>query len=511
MFLYHHLNTQIMKIQFENTLTLSKIKVFMMCDNMILSPTLNAINEASNQHITKLIKCDNTFKGKNNSIMHNMISHENIDIIMIIGCGEKNKITREHLKAAGATITSKLNNMKIECADVIIEDNILSTNVIDLQTAAAYIAEGMKLRNYKFNKYFVDKKKDHDLTLKTVNIIVDNDNKANEIFKRYDATINGVITARDLVSEPGNIIYPESFAKKCLELSKFGIKVKILEQSDIEKLGMGALLGVAQGSVNQPQVVIMEWMGDQSTQETLALIGKGVTFDTGGINLKSSHGIGDMKYDMAGAAVVVGVMQAIAEQKITKNIVGFLGLVENMPSGSAQRPGDVVRSMSGQTIEIDNTDAEGRLVLSDVMWYAQTEYNCKMIIDLATLTGAINVALGDEFAGLFSNNDTLADQLIHAGRDVNELLWRMPLSDHYDNRINSEIADVRNTSRLPGAGATTAAQFLQRFLRNKNLSWAHLDIAGVTWTTNGELTNGLKGATGFGVRLLEQFITKYYV
>jgi leucyl aminopeptidase len=395
---------------------------------------------------------------------------------------------------------------------VFIEGNILSESINDVQTAAAYVAEGIKLRNYKFVKHYFNKKKDHELTLKSVNIFSNHSEEASKVFDRYSATVDGVILTRDLITEPGNVIYPESFAEKCLEMQKFGLKVKVLTSKEMAALGMGALLGVAQGSVNDARLVVLEWWGDArgNSIPPLALVGKGVTFDTGGINLKSSSHIAEMKYGMGGAGVVAGVMQSLAQQKVQKNVVGLLGLVENMPSGSAQRPSDVVISMSGQTIEVDNTDAEGRLVLADVIWYSQTEYNCQTIIDLATLTGAISIALGDEYAGLFSNNEELQEQLIKSGKEVNELLWRMPLSEHYDSRINSEIADMRNTGRISGAGATTAAQFLQRFLKDTNRKWAHLDIAGVTWTTNGELTNGLKGATGFGVRLLENFIHTYY-
>jgi leucyl aminopeptidase len=404
-----------------------------------------------------------------------------------------------------------MNNLKTQECDVFVEG--LDESAIDPQKAAAYIAEGIKLRNYKFNKYFVDKQDDHKLFLKTVDLFVNQSEIAKKVFKNINITADGVIYTRDLVTEPANIIYPESFAKQCLELSDLGLKVRVLDEAEMQDLGMGSLLGVAQGSANVPRLVALEWWGDPQGKDVipLAIIGKGVTFDTGGINLKGSNHISDMKYDMAGAGVVAGLMKALAEAKSPQNIIGFLGLVENMPSGTAQRPSDVVKSMSGQTIEVDNTDAEGRLVLADVMWFAQKEYRCNTIIDLATLTGAVVVALGDEFAGLFSNNDDLSNDLIKAGNDVNELLWRLPLTNHYDGRINSEIADVRNTGRVAGcASAITAAQFLQRFLVDKNNRWAHLDIAGTTWSDNGELTNGLKGATGYGVRLLENYINNYY-
>jgi len=351
------------------------------------------------------------------------------------------------------------------------------------------------------------------LYLKTVELLLDQPEVASKKFETINTTADGVMYTRDLVTEPANVIYPESFAKKCLELSSLGLKVRVLDEKEMKSLGMGSLLGVAQGSANPPRLVVLEWWGNPKGHDIkpLAVVGKGVTFDTGGINLKSTKYISDMKYDMAGAAVVAGLMKSLAQSKTPQNVIGFLGLVENMPSGTAQRPSDVVTSMSGQTIEVDNTDAEGRLVLADVIWFAQKEYKCNTIIDLATLTGAVVVALGDQFAGLFSNSDELSDALIKAGNDVNELLWRLPLTDHYDGRINSEIADVRNTGRVAGcASSITAAHFIQRFLVDKNNRWAHLDIAGVAWSDNGDLTNGLKGATGYGVRLLENYINNYY-
>jgi len=488
------------------------VKVFIVCDDIKFSPLLEKLNAQTNQSISAFIAHDKIFKGKAGSISTAILQGNEGGIILIVGIGDANKISRKQLQSVGANIAGKLNKKKINEAEIFVEENLISENIQDVQTAAVYIAEGIKLRNYKFTKHFFDKKKDNELTLNSVKILVNNHHKAEKQFERYEITADGVSLTRDLISEPGNIIYPESFAKKCSELETFGLKVRILGQDEMAILGMGSLLAVAQGSASTPRLVAIEWWGDPKGREVapLAVIGKGVTFDSGGINLKSSSHIADMKYDMGGAGVVTGLMHAIAGQKLQKNVVGLLGLVENMPSGTAQRPGDVVTSMSGQTIEVDNTDSEGRMVLADVMWYAQKEYDCHTLIDLATLTGAVVVALGDEFAGLFSNNDELANDLIKSGKEVNELLWRMPLSEHYDGRINSDIADMRNTGRLSGAGATTAAQFLQRFLKDKNRRWAHLDIAGVTWTTNGELTNGLKGATGFGVRLLENFIHQYY-
>jgi leucyl aminopeptidase len=488
----------------------SRISVFLISSELNLSDSLKKIDSQHNSIITKFLEVDKNFKGKLATQSSIIITPDSNNIILI-GMGALDKLDRKNLNTIGATITNSMNKLKIDKCDIFVEN--LKLQSIDQHSAAAYIAEGIKLRNYKFNKYYVDKKDDHKLYFATADLFVHHPEVAANNFEKISITIDGVNYARDLVTEPGNVIYPESFADKCLELSSLGLKVRVIDVKEMQKLGMGSLLGVAQGSAKEPKLVVLEWWGNPKGENvaSLAILGKGVTFDTGGINLKGTKYISDMKYDMAGAAVVAGLMKALAESKTPKNVVGFLGLVENMPSGTAQRPGDVVVSMSGQTIEVDNTDAEGRLVLADVMWFAQKEYKCNTIIDLATLTGAVVMALGDEFAGLFSNSDELSNNLIASGKDVNELLWRLPLTQHYDSRINSDIADVRNTGRVPGcASSITAAHFIQRFLVDKNNHWAHLDIAGVAWSDNGDLTNGLKGATGYGVRLLEHYINNYY-
>ncbi len=488
----------------------SKINVFLVSSELKISGILYKIDSENNGIISKYLGSDRVFQRKNGSISSIILSSDGSHTILV-GVGDVTKISRKSLNNVGATITSKINKLKVEECHVFVDGFIVDH--IDQQTAAAYVAEGIKLRNYRFNKYYVDKKDDHQLYFNSVNLLINQPEIATKKFENISMTIDGVMYTRDLVTEPGNVIYPESFANKCSELSSLGLKVRVLDEKEMSALGMGSLLGVAQGSANAPKLVVLEWWGDPKGQDVvpLAVVGKGVTFDTGGINLKGSSHIADMKYDMAGAGVVAGLMKTLAEVKSPKNVIGFLGLVENMTSGTAQRPSDVVTSMSGQTVEVDNTDAEGRLVLADVMWFAQKEYKCSTIIDLATLTGAVVVALGDEFAGLFSNSDQLSNDLIKAGNEVNELLWRLPLTDHYDARINSEIADIRNTGRVAGcASAITAAHFLQRFLVEKNNHWAHLDIAGTAWSDNGELTNGLKGATGYGVRLLENYINNYY-
>jgi leucyl aminopeptidase len=476
----------------KNTKKLAKVNFILVSNDLQLTDDLVQYNH--------LINHDVNFKGNTGSIS-NPISYDNC-ILYFVGCGSiKDGLNRGQINSIGGSIVAFANRNKLSQIDIFLESKIAKIDSI-----ALYLAEGIKLRNYKYTELFVQKKNDNELYLKEVLLYLNEPEETGLDFLRFDQLIDGVNFTRDLISKPGNVLTPEIFANLCLDLEKIGIKVKILDEDAMKKLGMGSLLAVAQGSENKPKMVLLEWLGGTKDQEFLAIVGKGVTFDSGGINLKPSNNIADMKYDMSGAAVVAGIVKVVASQKLPLNIIGVLGLVENMPSGMAQRPGDVVTSMSGQTIEVENTDAEGRMVLADLLWYVQNYYNCHSIIDLATLTGAIVVALGDQFAGLFTNNDNLNKKLVEAGNEVNELLWRMPLSRHYDSRINSEIADMRNTGRLPGAGATTGAQFIQRFLKNPEISWAHLDIAGVVWTSNGELTQGLKGATGFGVRLLEEFI-----
>jgi leucyl aminopeptidase len=329
---------------------------------------------------------------------------------------------------------------------------------------------------------------------------------AKKAYGPMDKIADGVFFARDLVSEPGNVIYPETLAEQCKELTKLGVKVEIFDEKKMAKLGMNALLGVGQGSVRESRMVVMSWNGAAKSKQPVAFVGKGVTFDTGGISLKPGPGMEEMKWDMGGSGTVIGLMKALAGRKAKVNVVGLVGLVENMPDGKAQRPGDIVKSMSGQTIEILNTDAEGRLVLADVLWYCQDKYKPQFIVDLATLTGAIIIGLGHEYAGMFANDDKLAEQLFAAGTATEEKVWRMPLHDNYDKKIKSDAADMKNIGGRD-AGSITAAQFLQRYV-NKT-PWAHLDIAGVAWSKEAKPTVP-KGATGFGVRLLDRFVADNY-
>ena len=367
-----------------------------------------------------------------------------------------------------------------------------------------HFLHGLKLKSYEFNIYKSKKKK----RIVSINVI-GNKNKINSQNQlRFKALEDGTFYTRDLVSEPGNVLHPDEYAKRLNSLRTTGLKVKIYDTKKLKKLGMNALLGVGQGSIRGSYLVTLEWSGTKKSFKPLAFVGKGVCFDTGGYSLKPAKFMEDMTYDMAGSATVVGLMKNLALRKAKINAVGVVGLVENMVSGNAQRPGDIVKSYSGQTIEILNTDAEGRLVLADALTFTEKKFKPQFIVDLATLTGAIIVSLGSEYAGLFSNNDKLSKQLLEAGDKVQEKLWRMPLHKNFDKLINSKNADMQNINYVGGAGSTTAAQFLQRFILNKT-PWAHLDIAGMAFSKYGGALNS-GGATGYGVRLLNKLVEDNY-
>ena len=364
---------------------------------------------------------------------------------------------------------------------------------------------GIELKSYEFNKYKTKKKN------LIINIDISARQKISIVKKnnRYKALIEGTNFARDLVSEPPNILTPREYVSRLLKLRKYGLKVTVYNESKLKKLKMFSLLGVGQGSVNESYLVTIEWYGNKKNKnKPLSFVGKGVCFDTGGISLKPAKFMEEMKYDMAGSAVVAGLLKTLAIRKSKINAVGVVGLVENMPGGNAQRPGDIVKSFSGKTIEVLNTDAEGRLVLADALSFTEKKFKPKNIIDLATLTGAIIISLGEEYAGLFSNNDDLSSKIFKAGEKVGEKVWRLPLHENYDKLMNSPVADVQNINYAGGAGSITAAQFLQRFILNKT-PWAHLDIAGMAFSKKAANLNP-SGATGFGVRLLNKFVEDNY-
>ena len=386
------------------------------------------------------------------------------------------------------------------------EDYYINTDSVNTkhENFIGYFLHGLKLKSYKFNKYKTKKQ----TKFISINVIGNKNKPTLQTQLKFKALEEGTFYARDLVSEPGNVLHPDEYAKRLISLKKDGLKINIYDKKKLKKLGMNALLGVGQGSVRGSYLVTMEWNGLKNSSKPLAFVGKGVCFDTGGYSLKPAKFMEDMTYDMAGSATVVGLMKNLALRKAKVNAVGVVGLVENMVSGEAQRPGDIVKSYSGKTIEILNTDAEGRLVLADALTFTEEKFKPKFIIDLATLTGAIIVSLGSEYAGLFSNDDQLSKEIYNAGEKVNEKVWRMPLHKNYDKLMNSKNADVQNINYVGGAGSTTAAQFLQRFIINKT-PWAHLDIAGMAFSKYGGALNS-GGATGFGVRLLNQLIEESY-
>jgi len=411
----------------------------------------------------------------------------------------KNNLKTSEMETLGAEFFGRINYGK-NSEYFINSDTIFTQN----KNFLGHFLHGLKLKSYEFNKYKTKKK----IRLININIFGNNNKPSNQVQLKFKALEKGTFYARDLVSEPGNVLHPDEYARRLNSLKKDGLKVKIYDQKKLKKLGMYSLLGVGMGSVRGSYLVTMEWNGAKNNSKPLAFVGKGVTFDTGGYSLKPARFMEDMTYDMAGSAAVVGLMKSLALRKAKINAVGVVGLVENMVSGVAQRPGDIVKSYSGKTIEVLNTDAEGRLVLADALTYTERKFKPKFIVDLATLTGAIIVSLGSEYAGLFSNDDKLSTQILSAGEKVEEKLWRMPLHKNYDKLINSKNADMQNINYVGGAGSTTAAQFLQRFILNKT-PWAHLDIAGMAFSKYGGSLNS-SGATGFGVRLLNQLIEEDY-
>lgn len=420
-----------------------------------------------------------------------------VDRVLLIGIGDSEKLTEVQWLEAGATITSSLLNSGNSDATVISGVK---------QSVALGLAEGALLRAYRFDKYRTKEPDSKKPTLKSLTIATKDAAACTTAFEARSKVVDGVFMTRDLITEPANILHPESFAEEIKTLESLGIKVTVLGEAEMTKLGMGSLLSVGQGSDKESQLVVMEWNGGKDGEAPVSFVGKGVTFDTGGISLKPGEGMDQMKWDMGGAGTVVGLMKALAGRKAKANIVATVGLVENMPSGNASRPGDVVTSMSGQTIEILNTDAEGRLVLADAMWYTKETYKPKFIIDLATLTGAIIISLGHEHAGIFSNDDTLCEQLSKAGLETGDKVWRMPLHKNYDKLIDCQIADMKNIGGR-AAGSITAAQFLQRFV--DDTPWVHIDIAAMVWSDK-DLPLSEKGGTGYGVRLLDRFVKDNY-
>ncbi len=449
------------------------------------------LSNSENSYISDLLKTSDL---KKNLFVFEVNSKKKIVLISI-----KNDLKTFDIENLGAEFYERINYGKNS------EYSIISDSAASKEhNFLGYFLHGVKLKSYEFKKYKTKK----DTRLITVNVIGTKNKPSIQTQVRFKALEEGTFFARDLVSEPGNVLHPDEYAKRINSLKKDGLKINIYDEKKLKKLGMHALLGVGQGSIRGSYLVTMEWNGAKNNSQPLAFVGKGVCFDTGGYSLKPARFMEDMTYDMAGSATVVGLMKNLALRKAKINAVGVVGLVENMVSGNAQRPGDIVKSYSGKTIEVLNTDAEGRLVLADALTFTEKKFKPKFIVDLATLTGAIIVCLGSEYAGLFSNDDKLSKQILDAGEKVEEKVWRMPLHKNYDKLMNSKNADMQNINYIGGAGSTTAAQFLQRFILNKT-PWAHLDIAGMAFSKYGGALNS-KGATGFGVRLLNQLVEKNY-
>jgi leucyl aminopeptidase len=481
------------------TLPKSGALVLLIGEGEVASGLWQQVDEATGGAIVRAFKAAE-FKGAKGRTCSILAPGAGLSRVIAVGLGKPAELNARVLNEAGGHAAAALQR----------EPNAVVATGLLQAVQAAEVALGAVLRAYRFDKYRTKEKPEDKPRLAKLTLLVNEIAAAKSAWDALEGVAKGVALSRDLVSEPPNVLNPAEMADRCKKLSELGVKVEILGPREMGRLGFGALLGVAQGSVNEPRMVVMQWNGTGNGRKAkgkpVAFIGKGVTFDTGGISIKPAGGMEDMKWDMAGAGTVVGLMAALAGRKAKVDAVGLVGLVENMPSGSAQRPGDVVKSYSGQTIEVINTDAEGRLVLADVLWYCHQKFEPRFMIDLATLTGAMIVALGHEFAGMFSNDDALAQNLSTVGQAVGEKVWRFPLDDAYDQLIKSEIADMKNIGGRP-AGSISAAQFIQRFV-NKT-PWVHLDIAGVAWSTK-DAPCVPKGATAFGVRLLDRLVAQHY-
>lgn len=481
-----------------NTLVLGLAEGFDLHSNLTLDADLKAL-------VSQIIDL-REFKGKSGQRVTMATPHHvSIKCIILVGVGNLKEFNALEASKFGGRLISILKCSKFTEASIMMDSRLIEENEAEIYANIAY---GFNIREYSFDKYKSAEKLKDKTSLSKIELITHSPKEAQSIFeKELKPVAQSINFSRDLISEPPNVIYPESFSERSQEeLEQFGVKVEILGEADMYDLEMHALLGVGQGSAKESKLLVMQYNGGEEGDAPLSFVGKGVTFDTGGISLKPSARMEEMKYDMSGAAIVTGLIRSLAARKAKVNVVAIAALSENMPDGNAQRPADVVKSMSGQTIEILNTDAEGRLVLADALWYCQNRFKPQVMIDLATLTGAIVVSLGGHHAGLFSNNEELSKDLLKAGKDTDEKLWEFPLTSDYDKMIDSTIADVRNTGNGKGAGSITAAQFLKRFVND--VTWAHLDIAGVSWADSSTELNPV-GATGFGVRLLNEFVKKY--
>ncbi|WP_181704031.1 leucyl aminopeptidase [Chthonobacter albigriseus] len=466
-------------------------------------PAARALFESLSGTVERAIAAT-TFKGKAQSMLDIVApAGSTLDRVIVVGMGAVGEFDATAALKLGGVVMGKIKETKAQAVTILLERP--GSEALDPVLAAEF-ALGLRLRSYEWSRHKTRKKDDAETPAARINLAVEDAAKVKKTWGEAAEVAAGVELARDLVNEAPNILGPVEFAEAAEKLESVGLEVEILTDKDMKKLGMGALLGVAQGSVRPARLAIMRWNGSKSKDKPIAFVGKGVVFDTGGISIKPGQGMEDMKGDMGGAAAVIGLMRALAGRKAKVNAIGILGLVENMPDGNAYRPGDILTSMSGQTIEIINTDAEGRLVLADALWYCQDRFKPAFMVNLATLTGACMVALGTQHAGLFSNDDELADRLYKAGQASGERVWRLPLGPDYDKLIDSRFADMKNTGGRYG-GAITAAQFLKRFVNDT--PWAHLDVAGTAMASPDSEINRSWGS-GFGVRLLDRLVRDAY-
>ncbi len=482
------------------------------CDSKLrLLGYAKKLDQLSKKHISNQLKSDLSFQKRSSKLFDYCVIHNPSNLklskLYIFKLKDYANFSIRDFQVLGGHLASLISFYREEKVGIY-PDGVISKKVSFINGISEMLI-GSLLASYKFNKYKkINDKKDKIKKSSKVKIYSSSYSRLEKNYINVEAVSEGTTLTRNLVTEPPNVMTPPEIAKNAESLEKIGIKVTILGEKEMTKLGMGSLLSVGRASEHESKLAIMEWKGHKNKKKKpIAFIGKGVSFDTGGVSLKPSNGMEEMKYDMGGSGVVIGLMKTLALRKAKVNAIGVIGLVENHIGNMATRPSDVVKSYSGQTIEVLNTDAEGRLVLADALWYTQEQYKPELMVDLATLTGAIVIALGNEYAGIFSNNDKLSKQLEDAGKIEDEKLWRFPLHENFDKMINSPIADMQNISYGRGAGSITAAQFLQRFV-NK-VPWAHLDIAGTTWTKTA-LPTSPKGATAYGVKLLNRFVNKYY-
>jgi leucyl aminopeptidase len=480
------------------------VAVFVGAEKQLLA-TAEAIDTAADGAVTRALEAGRFTGAKGQT--QTVLGHSgDVARLLLIGVGKGQDLDARAAEELGGVVAAEANAAGHTAVTVVVDP--VKGSRLSPAELAANLALGVRLRSYRFDKYKTKDKPEQKLSLQRLSVVLATPADARKAYGQLEPVVDAVFLTRDLVSEPPNVLFPVEFARRAKELTKLGVKVEILGEAEMKKLGMETLLAVGQGSGRDSQLLVMKWMNGPKGQAPVALIGKGVCFDTGGISLKPAAGMEDMKWDMGGAGAVTGAMRLIAGRKAKANVVAVCALVENMPDGNAQRPGDVVKSMSGQTVEVINTDAEGRLILCDAMWYAQEKFKPQAMVELSTLTGAIIVALGHERAGLFCNDTELSNRLRAAGSGIGEKLWRMPLGPKYDKLIDSEIADMKNVGGGRDGGSITAAQFLQRFVQD-GVAWAHIDIAGVAWSGKGDTTRP-KGATAFGVRLLDRLIAENY-